>query len=81
MKIRYPVIALIILLLIAAINENLLTVTDYYFLINDCIGILYIVCIGLIFYLIIRNIFRAIRNVIQNAGRKKEQQERQPWEK
>ena len=80
MKIRYPIIAFILLQIIAEKGEHMELNTNVEFMIQDIIGILDLTLIGLIIYLLIRNLFRAIRNAIQNASWKKTQQERQPWE-
>lgn len=54
MKIRYPVIGIIIILILT----NCLPIAP------NILGILLFVCLGLIVYLIIRNIFRAVKGAV-----------------
>lgn len=64
MKIRYPVTALVLIIITLTAMQTILLDTIPYriydFAIN-LLGILSLICICLIVYLIIRNIFRAIK--------------------
>lgn len=63
MKIRYPVIISIALLITLVVINGSYMVIDLRFrdMLNDILCILFLVCLGLIAYLILRNIFRAIK--------------------
>lgn len=80
MKIKYPIIAFILLQIIAAIGEHLELSGNMEFMIQDIIGILDLTLIGLIIYLLIRNLFRKIKSAAANISKKNQQTERPPWE-
>lgn len=64
MKIRYPVIA-IILILIIEIGFN----TMIPFAVSEVLGLLVLVCLGLIVYLLLRNLFRVIKGQVTKQAR------------
>lgn len=66
MKIRYPVIISIALLITLVIINGSYMVINLRFrdMLNDILCILFLVCLGLIAYLIIRNIIRAIKGAV-----------------
>lgn len=71
MKIRYPVIAIIIMIILMIILEplsytHLFTIHQ---MIIEILLVLQLVCLGLIVYLIIRNIFRAIKGQVTKPSR------------
>lgn len=55
MKIRYPVIGIILILIIVTAFDTILP-----YEIRSVLGLLSLICLGLIIYLIVRNISRAI---------------------
>lgn len=59
MKIRYPVIGAIIILVILVGLESIIEPQ-----IASILGVLLLVCLGLIAYLIIRNIFWAVKDAV-----------------
>lgn len=67
MKIRYPVIALIVFTILAVIADELLLSHPLHNITMPIIAIMILVCLGLIAYLIIRNIFRAIKGTATGA--------------
>jgi len=74
MKIRYPIIEIIVILILFAIIEPL-SYTSYYTLhgvLANILIILFLTCIGLSISLIIRNIFRAIKSIITKGSTKKQ---------
>lgn len=64
MKIRYPIIAIIVLIITQIIIANLYPYPTWFDTASAIIFILIISCLGLIAYLIIRNIFRAIKGAV-----------------
>lgn len=60
MKIKYPVIGIILIFIIMAAFE-----TKIPYEISNVLGILFFVCLCLIIYLVIRNIFQAIIEVVK----------------
>lgn len=67
MKIRYPVTALVLIIITLTAMQTILLDTIPYriydFAIN-LLGILSLICVCLIAYLIVRNIFRAIKSAV-----------------
>lgn len=67
MKIRYPVTALILIAIALLVIQKLfifkLSYELYNFTIN-LLGLLSLICLGLIVYLILRNIIRAIKGAV-----------------
>lgn len=66
MKLRYAIIGLAIILISFRIPKG-----SFYF-IDDILETLTILCLGLIIYLIIRNIFRAIKSIVTKGSTKKQ---------
>lgn len=67
MKIRYPVTALILIAITLLVIQKLFIFKLSYELYNltiNLLGLLSLICLGLIVYLILRNIFRAIKGAI-----------------
>ena len=64
MKIRHPLIAIIALTILAIIVDELFFSNPLHNATMQIIAILMLICFGLIIYLIIRNIFRAIRGAV-----------------
>lgn len=59
MKIRYPlIVAIVILIIVVGLPQFMLPQ------IANVLGIIFLVCLGLIVYLILRNIFRAIKGAV-----------------
>ena len=94
MKTRYPIIGIIAILIIGTIARNTMGVETYKAIGQPIAAILFIACLGLVAYLIIRNIFRAITGTpaggYRGEARKacervtpkkvKRNQENLPWE-
>lgn len=64
MKIRYPIIAIIALIITQIIIANLYPYPTWLDTASAIIFILIISCLGLIVYLILRNIIRAIKGAV-----------------
>ena len=64
MKIRYPIIAIVALIIAQIAIGNLQPYPVWFDTVSATIFILIVFCLGLIMYLIIRNIFRAIKGAV-----------------
>lgn len=64
MKIRYPIIAIILIVMVEIGFNSIIP-----FAISEVLGFLVLVCLGLIGYLLLRNLFRAIKGQIGKKER------------
>ena len=64
MKIRYPILGIVAILVIGTIARYTIGIETYKAIGQPIAAILFIACLGLIAYLIIRNIFRAIKGAV-----------------
>lgn len=67
MKIRYPVITIIALTILAIVVDELFFSNPLHNATMQIIAVLTLVCFGLIIYLIIRNIYRAIKGAVTGS--------------
>ena len=92
MKIRYPIIAIVALIIAQIAIGNLQPYPVWFDTVSATIFILIVFCLGLIMYLIIRNIFRAVtgtpagdyrgeaRRACEKVTPKRKQNVTPPWE-
>lgn len=64
MKIKYSLIAELIIIILRSVAKNVLVFGTLYDTIRDILLILFWACLALIIYQIIRNIFRAIKGIV-----------------
>lgn len=64
MKIKYSLVAELIIIILLSVAKNVLVFGMLYETIRDILLILFWACLALIIYQIIRNIFRAIKGIV-----------------